>query len=254
MEGSSKPAIGWRHGALLAIPVLALIGGLALDPLPQPLAYHDFADGRALWGIPNFGDVATNLAFLASGLLGLSLCLKRRPPDALLSWSVFFLGVTLVSAGSAYYHWNPGNGTLVWDRLPMTVGFMGAYVALLAEHVSMRLQRDLLLSATLAGFTAVGVWAMSDDLRAYFAVQAIALGSILLILVLFPHRDGRMRYLVAAVACYALAILCEQLDKPIFVLTAGTVSGHSAKHLFAAAAPFWLYWMLRERAAAATPS
>ncbi|MBT3812899.1 MAG: hypothetical protein HOE45_04700 [Gammaproteobacteria bacterium] len=37
----------------------------------------------------------------------------------------------LVAAGSSYYHWNPNNQTLVWDRLPMTICFMSLFVALL---------------------------------------------------------------------------------------------------------------------------
>ena len=43
--------------------LLCLAAALLLPPMPQPLAYHDFADRRMLFGIPNFFDVASNVAF-----------------------------------------------------------------------------------------------------------------------------------------------------------------------------------------------
>ena len=47
------------------------------------------------------------------------------------AWLIFFVGVALVSAGSAYYHWSPSNPTLVWDRLPMTLGFMAFFAVII---------------------------------------------------------------------------------------------------------------------------
>jgi len=53
------------------------VGAVAvlLPRIPQPQSYHDFADQRSLLGIPNFGDVASNLLFAVSGVWGLSFCL-----------------------------------------------------------------------------------------------------------------------------------------------------------------------------------
>jgi hypothetical protein len=36
-----------------------------------------------------------------------------------------FLGIFLTGFGSSYYHWNPNDDTLFWDRLPMTLCFNG---------------------------------------------------------------------------------------------------------------------------------
>ena len=36
---------------------------------------------------------------------------------------VLFLGFFLTGIGSSYYHWDPNDGTLFWDRLPMTLSF-----------------------------------------------------------------------------------------------------------------------------------
>lgn len=43
--------------------------------------------------------------------------------------AVLFAGVLLTSAGSTWYHLAPTNDSLVWDRLPMTLGFMGLFAA-----------------------------------------------------------------------------------------------------------------------------
>ena len=54
----------------IAPAVLIAIIALFFRPIPQPLAYHNFADHRAWLGIPNFGDVISNLPFAIVGLWG----------------------------------------------------------------------------------------------------------------------------------------------------------------------------------------
>jgi len=67
-----------------------------------------------------------------------------------------------------------------------------------------------------------------------------------LVLYLFPEgRHVRARYLVIALAFYALAKLFEHYDHGIFELTGGAVSGHTIKHLFAAGAPAAILAMMR---------
>ena len=108
--------------------------------MPQPLDYHDFADKRAAFGIGNFLDVGSNLAFAIAGLAGLFITLNPRTcfVHAYERWpyGVFFVGVLLTAAGSAYYHVAPGNETFVWDRLPMTIGFMSLVSAQIVDRVS----------------------------------------------------------------------------------------------------------------------
>lgn len=248
----SPPALtlsakNWRFYVLTAIPVAALAVAMMLGPIAQPQSYHLFADRRAWLGVPNFGDVASNGAFLVTGALGLVACIRWRPEGARRSWIVFFGGVVLVCAGSAYYHWSPTDQTLVWDRLPMTIGFMGLYIALLSEFVAARLERYLLVPAVLLGIASVAYWVFTDDLRFYFGVQVLSLASVAAIVLTFRNSRRQNRYLGAAFVCYAIAVACEQLDRPIFELLNHAISGHTLKHLFAALAPFWIYRMLRAR-------
>lgn len=228
-----------------------IVGGslavmLSLKRFGQNPEYHNFADQRALFGIPNFFDVASNLAFLIVGIIGLRICLKKRLGNLRTAWIVLFAGITLVSIGSAYFHLNPNNQTLVWDRLPMTVGFMGLFVALLGEYISERLG-GLLVPALLIGAASVFYWHWSDDLRFYVWVQLIPLVSIPFVLILYRARYSHGWMLLAALGCYALAKLTELGDAEIFAVTQNVISGHTIKHLLSAIGCVFLVLMLQKR-------
>lgn len=230
-----------RRAAVLAL-ILAVIGALviaALPPVAQPPEYHDFVDTRPLLGVPNGADVLSNVGFLVVGLLGLGACLRRRLA-ARPQWLVFFLGVALTAFGSAWYHLAPDNPRLVWDRLPMTLGFMGLLAAIVGERLEPRLGRRLLAPLLALGLASVLYWIASEargagDLRPYAAVQFLSLLVMATLLLAAPGRRGdRAGLLWAGLGCYALAKLCEALDRPIFALTGELVSGHTLKHLIAA--------------------
>lgn len=53
----------WRETVLVMI-CLAMLGGFMLrGPMAQDPDYHDFADHRQFFGVPNLFDVASNLPF-----------------------------------------------------------------------------------------------------------------------------------------------------------------------------------------------
>ncbi len=163
------------------------------------------------------------------------------------SWLTFFIGVALVFFGSAYYHWEPRSDRLVWDRLPMTVGFMGLFVALLGEAVDERFARVLLIPALLAGIASVLYWYYFDDLRFYAWVQFVPLLCIPVILILFRGRYTRQWLLLVALGCYGVAKVFEAFDRQIFQFTNECVSGHTLKHLWAAIGCYSVYCMLKSR-------
>jgi hypothetical protein len=218
-----------------------------VHPIAQSPEYHNFADRRVIWGIPNFFDVTTNICFMAFGLMGLIFCLNRREKVAPWSWRVLFLGVTLVAFGSGYYHWSPDNRTLLWDRLPITIGFMGLFVGLMSEHASKKFERIFLVPAVLLGLLSVVYWHYCDDLRFYIWVQCMPLLCIPVVLALFKGQFSHRIYLIIALALYGLAKIAEIYDKEFFAFTREQFSGHSLKHLLAALGPFSLYVMLRHR-------
>lgn len=236
-----------RETTLLAIIAAALALMMALEPIGQSQAYHNFADQRLLFGIPNFLDVISNVPFLLFGILGARHCFENRQRFAGWSWIVFFGGVTLVSLGSGYYHLSPTNDTLVWDRLPMTIGFMGLFVALLSEYTNVLKERALLIPAVALGFASVAYWAYADDLRFYFWIQLTPLVAIPLTMTLFKSRYTHQSYLLIALGFYLLAKITEIYDTEFFAWTAQSISGHSIKHLLAGFAPLTLLLMLQRR-------
>lgn len=255
---------GWdsRATLLVAVSVAATVATFILPRIDQNPAYHQFADGRDWVAIPNFLNVVSNLAFLIVGMAGLVLIAKPRPLktgrsflDGRARWpyAIFFLGVALTSIGSSYYHLVPENGRLVWDRLPMTIAFMGFFAAIIAERISLRAGLALLIPLLIAGGASVFYWDYSErmgagDLRPYILVQFYPLLAIMLMMFLYPPRYTRSLDIAWALGFYGLAKILEVLDVQVFQL-GGLVSGHTLKHVVAALAPFWILRMLMRREA-----
>jgi hypothetical protein len=239
---------GWREAAL-ALLVVAPLACLFLfaGPIPQDQSFHALADRREFLGVPNFADVASNLPFLLVGVMGVLWCFGNAGAGARSSWMVLFLGVALVFFGSGYYHLAPDDSSLVWDRLPMTVAFMGLFAALVAEHVPEKIELPLLAAALAIGIASVVLWRHTGDLRVYIWVQGMPLLVIAYVLAVYAGRYTHRRYLVYGLGFYALAKAAELSDHQIFEWTTGVVSGHTLKHLLAAGAPLCVYLMLKRR-------
>jgi len=239
-----------RYRREMVVGLLALGSFLPLlfiPPIPQDPAYHQFADLKTVWGIPNFLDVVTSLSFVAVGLLGLVSGRIHQLTVAPWAWRTLFGAVALVGLGSAYYHWAPSHWTLVWDRLPMAVGFMALFVALLSENVNPKLESILLVPMCLLAIFSVVYWHFTDDLRFYIWVQGSPLLGILILFLLVRGRYTHQAYLMAALGLYILAKVAEVEDQSIYAMTQQNFSGHSLKHLLSAWAVFLIYRMLNRR-------
>ena len=256
MNVGSKTAVA----ILIVLALATAVACLALPPLPQPPEYHQFADQRPLLGIVNFFNVSSNIAFLLVGGAGIVVLLRNRPrtgselllaPALRVPYLTMFAAVALTSVGSAYYHLAPDNSRLMWDRLPMSVGFMALLAAMISERIHPRAGLALLGPLVLVGLASVIYWnfgegAGTGNLGPYIAVQAFAIIAVLLIVLLFPKRHARGGDIAVAVGWYALAKAAEFFDREIF--SAGQiVGGHALKHLLAALATFWILRMLWKR-------
>ena len=237
------------------VTLAAIVATLFSAPISQDPAYHLFTDESALSGIPNFANVVSNTPFLVVAALGFH-ALYREPltgthPALKTLYRVFFVGVFLTAFGSGWYHLNPNNETLVWDRLPMTISFMALFCVIIGEHISAMLARRCFPFLLLAGLLSVGYWHLTEtagngDLRPYALVQFLPMLLIPIILVLFPAALKPVSYYWGVILFYALSKLAEYLDSEIYALT-GVVSGHSLKHVLAAVATFTFYLALRRR-------
>lgn len=253
-----------KNGAALMLGVAAGIAllMLRLPAIPQPTSYHNFADQRAWLGIPNFGNVISNLAFAAVGVYGI-VFIRRNAQRAFLDprerWPYFgvFAGMFLTAFGSAWYHLAPNNGRLVWDRIPMTIVFGSLVAALIAERISVEAGVRLMPWLVAMGAGSVMQWYWNElhargDLRVYAAVQAYSALALLLALLL-PPRYTRSRDFAIIFIFYLLAKIFETADRRIFSF-GHIVSGHTLKHLAAAGAGYWILRMLQRRAPATEDS
>ena len=240
---------------LLGITLLAIALALFLPAMPQPIAYHDFADKREAYGIENFLDVTSNLAFTLAGLAGLLAVLRPRTcfAGAAERWPylVFAVGVLLTGAGSCYYHLEPNNETLFWDRLPMTISFMSLIAAQIVERVDVRAGLLALVPMLLLGVATVVYWIVTERLGRgnvvpYVVLQAYSVIVLLKLAAMHPSRYTHGNAIYAVFAGYLLAKGFEHFDRQIFDLT-GVVSGHTLKHLAAGVAGLPVVYMLWRR-------
>jgi len=216
---------------LAGLTAISLAGLGLLPRIPQDQAYHLFADQRTLLGIPNFWNVVSNIPFVAVGAVGLA----RFRNDV--TTIVLFLGFFLTGIGSAYYHWAPSDGTLFWDRLPMTISFAAIFSLIAQERVGTRVGSILLWPMLAIGVASLLIWLWTDDLRLYFWEQFFPGVVLMALFALFPARYTHVHYWLIAAGLYALAKVFEFTDYPIYSL-GNVLSGHSLKHLSAAAACF----------------
>jgi len=244
---NTKEKVGlWSIGLVCGLVVLILS---QQNPIAQPLEYHQFSDQRILLGMTNFLNVMSNLVFLGVGGYALFL-LKYNKLKILtentLSYQIFFSGVALVALGSAYYHYQPNNQTLVWDRLPMTIAFMALISVIITEFVSSKLAKMSLFPLIIMGFLSVIYWYVTElngqgDLRLYVLVQFLPMIGIPLVLLTFRHKFEQIHGYWWLLACYLLAKFFENFDAQVQDFLQG-ISGHSIKHLVAA---LGVYLLLR---------
>ena len=225
---------------LYGLMIVTLVALLPLPPLLQDQSYHQFADQRELFGVPNFWNVASNLPFIAVGAIGLAQI--RRDATTF----VLFAGIFLTGFGSSYYHLDPNDETLFWDRLPMTLCFAAILAAVVEERVDAKAGAMLLRPLLAIGIFSLLLWRWTDDLRLYAWAQFFPFLALVLILSLFPAKYTGTSYWVSAAALYALAKLLEYYDHEVYSF-GGILSGHTLKHLAAAAACFAILKLFQVR-------
>ena len=217
----------WGRWVIISV---ALICGVffLVPPVSQDESFHLFADNRILLGIPNFWNVVSNLPFLLVGIAGIRKAHHIRD-------RALFTGVLLTAFGSAYYHLQPDDAHLIWDRMPMTLIFM-SFVCCVFEN-------DRIVMPLMAlGTGTVIWWWLTNDLRPYGFVK---FGPILLTWPAF----WKNRYIAAIVMLFAFAQLFELFDHPIYANF--PLSGHTLKHLTAGLATYVM--MLWRRPVSCTP-
>ena len=223
--------------------LLAAVAGVLLiaafgPPVAQPADYHAFADAHTRWGVPHAFDVLSNLPFALVAIVGAwrlwRLGDALDPVQRALAW-LACAGLALTTVGSSWYHLHPDDAGLVVDRGAIAIVFAGI-AGLAACRISVRTGASLGLALLAAGPVSVAVWFLTGNLLPWAALQGG--GMVLLVVLCFskaapgalPVRWGLV------IAAYAVAKLLEAADHGVWQLTGELVSGHTLKHLVAAAA------------------
>jgi hypothetical protein len=236
-SGSRLAPLTVGLAALLAL-ALALHG-----PIAQWASYHAFADQRVAFGLPHAADVLSNLPFAIVGVWGLLRLREAGGHVATLAWRLFCIALIGAAAGSALYHLAPDNASLVFDRLPIACACAALLCGFVAERIDVRAGRlDVLGVALAAAAGSVAIWWWGEargtgDLRAYLYVQFLPM--VIVPAALLADRSTA-RHAVragtwwAVLGLYALAKAMEVADHAVFA-SLGAISGHTLKHLLAAA-------------------
>jgi hypothetical protein len=242
---------------LILAGLLAILASILLPRIPLGPHYHEFADNRAFFGLPNTCDVLSNLPFFLAGTWGLLWLLAARSRRAFIDqqeripYLIFFAGVAATGVGSFWYHLSPSNARLPWDLLPMTCSYMSLIAATLMERVHLRSGLLSLAPLLTLGVLAVVFWQVTaahghGNYQFYLCLQYLSPVILILIVALFPPRYSGLRYLVMAFGLFVAAKLFETFDYSIFHFT-GFVSGHSLKHATAGFACVFMVHMLQVR-------
>jgi hypothetical protein len=146
------------------------------------------------------------------------------------------------------------NESLFWDRLPMTIAFMGLVASQVVDRISVRTGLLLLGPMVLVGLTSIVYWIVTErrgagNVLPYALLQGYAVIVLLMMAVLHPSRYTRGPDLYFIFGWYVLAKLLELFDAEVLAHS-HLVSGHSLKHVAAAAAAFVACRMLTRQSLA----
>ena len=214
---------------------------ILVPAIPQDLEFHNFSDQRTLLNIPHFWNVVSNVPFVLIGLIGLYQISKNAfsgiLEDLIIPYKIFFLGLILVGLSSGYYHLDPTNNSLVWDRMAITISFMSFFTISIGESVSIRVASKIFLPLLIIGILSVIYWHHTEtleegDLRIYAMVQFLPIVLIPIMLMIYGSVLSGRSWILSIILCYGIAKAAEMYDGRIYEMTG--FSGHSLKHLIAA--------------------
>ena len=271
MDRMTTSANNARNSRGLWVLALMIIGtvvtGITMILLPLPLDpfYHEYVDRRAVWGIPNAGNVLSGVAIVMAGLAGLVLTQEPRnqrwikPFGNYWPFAVFFASCTLAGVGSIYYHLDPTTEALFWSRLPIAAAFMSLLTIFVVDRITVRVDHRLVLPLLVGlGIACLLHWYQSEvsgqgDQRFYALSQIAVVVALPLLWRLNPGRITRGRHAAILILFYCLALATELFDWLIFALLGEMISGHTLKHILSAAAICTVMVMLRSADVAPQP-
>lgn len=182
----------------------------------------------------------SSLAFAAAGAAGLRI-LAALPPRAITNMQramalLFFAGLLLTAAGSAWYHWDPDDASLAVHRTAAAAACAGLLGFAVATHVSERAAAAAGLALLVFGPLAVRTWSTTANLLPWTSLQAGAMALVAWLGLLRRRFGAPDVHWAAVILALVAARLLELADHDVYHLTGGAVAGHALQHVAAAAA------------------
>lgn len=227
---------GW---IFIALALFGVVFFLSMPPIYDRVDVNVYADQRTFFGIPNFFLVLPGLIFFILGLLGLGKLWAQRNTFLRSVWMVFFIATIGIGLGSGYYHLDPSDPRLFWDRLSISTAFMALLAGVITERISLNRAKTIAPLLILAGMGSIFYWAWSGDVRFYWLIQYFSIIALPLLCFCFPMKGDK--YIYGVVIFYVLAKVVEIYDGQIFSLTHQMISGLTLKQLFGAVGVYFVY-------------
>ena len=237
------------------VPALAIVAAVILlfvGPIPQKDSYHQFADQRTLAGVANFWNVISNLPFALIAVWGFSTSQQLHDKDGKVISYLISAGFFFLTFGSGYYHLQPDNISLVYDRLPMSLIFMSFFSWIIYDRINRAKGFLLFIALNVLGISTVLYWIYTEqsgvgDLRWYAMVQFFPIIAIPLILWFYKSSFKHEREIIPIFAFFGFGKLAESYDAQIHTWLADVISGHTLKHVLMAAAGYYIVKMIRKK-------
>ncbi|HEY5236730.1 MAG TPA: hypothetical protein VIJ14_11175 [Rhabdochlamydiaceae bacterium] len=227
---------GW---IFIALALFSVIFVLSCSPIYDGPDVNVYADQRSFLGIPNFFLVAPGVLFLFFGLMGLWKLGHQKKTFLRAVWMIFFLAAIGISLGSSYYHLDPSEQRLFWDRLSISTAFMALLAGVVTERISLNTAKKVAPFLILAGMASIFYWGGSGDVRFYYLIQCFSIIALPLLCLCFPMKGDK--YIYGVVIFYILAKVVEVYDGQIFSLTHQMISGLTLKQLGGVVGVYFVY-------------
>ena len=232
--------------ALLVAMTAALAAGLlAWGPISP--GSHQYADMRALGGIPGVINALAALPLVLVALSGIA-ALRRSswPTEVVRPWRLFFVAAGGASLLAALYHLLPGDIGYVLANLLMAAAFTLLLAGFLAERAHPQFGSRSACAIALLLPVLAALWSLlADASRGLPDLRGLLLLQVLPVLLVpagalsLPGRVTSAGDWLLMLVLYAFAKLLEAADATVYAAT-GWISGHSLMHLALAGVALWL--------------
>ena len=161
-------------------------------------------------------------------------------------WCVAF-GLICTAMGSAWYHRNPTDSTLFWDRLPMTLVFAGVLRTAIAQRAGNDVGRRAIAFLVRGGQSPASSTGSPPPIsRCTSRFSSGALADPAAVLASTNNDDDSVRWAWVR-RMVSAGEAAEFADHADMECDPGLIAGHTPKHLLAAAAGAAVLWPLRVR-------